>query len=361
MPVGNFAIAGVEVIAKAAEHTRKAVESLPSPKVDIPNRRSALQMCAAVAVDAGQSLFGGALRDAGIAVFQVASSQEGEDPRTYPFWVDPSLPEDDRHKVIRERLDELASSDPTVHNFVQAMGWQKAYEAMQPSAYDSAAALGDFVRDLLEWSELYRLANVLDSTRQLLLGFQPILLRDGTLRFGTTAANVGEPLGRLFQNLNVPIFGVTKGSRLIANPVVRLWLMKHGVFSQDGPFCVWLDAKDFQELGWRLERYFGQTAFRFGRYALVRCDPMPGSRNIFAVDIPGYLFDDHDKTMVLLSGLIQQATATAYPIPGYPVALQKAHEKVALTEDKARMLENTLRRSLPPDVYDFLKTLETGG
>lgn len=361
MPMDSFTTAGVSVISRAAKHTKKAVESLPPPDVDVLNRRAALQMCAAVAVDAGQSLFGGALRQAGIAVFQVASSQEGEDPRTYPFWVDPSLPEDDRREAIQERLDELGSNDPTISNFVQAMGWQRVYEAMQPSDYGSAAGLADFVRDLLEWSELYRLANVLNSTRQLLSGFQPILLRDGTLRFGSTAANIAEPLGRLFQKLNVPIFGVTKTSLLVTTPVVRLWLIRHKTFSLEGPFCVWLHKEDFEKLGWRLARYFGEQGFRFGRYVLARFDPMPGSRNIFAIDIPSYLFDNPDKTTVLLSGLIQQATATAYPVPGYPVALRKAHEKVALTTDRARMLENTLRRSLPPDVYEFLKTLEMGG
>jgi len=360
MPLDSFITTGVDVIRQAGEQTRQAVDALAAPNFHKLVRRSALQMCAAVAVDAGQSLFGGVLHQAGIAVFQVASSQEKEEPRTYPFWVAPSLPDDEKKMAIQQKLEELASSDQSIQNFVTAMGWKHAYDGMQPGAYESAAAVGDYVRDLLEWSELYRLAGILEGTRYLLQGFQPILLRDGALRFGTTAANISKPLGRLFSDLNVPIFGVTKDSLLLSNPVIRLWLRKHKVLECDGPFCVWMEAKDFEDLGWRIERYFGKSGFRFGHYAIIRFDGLPGSKDLFAVDIPDHLFDDHrDQVLLLLSGLIQQASATAYPIPGYPIALRQAHNKVVLTDDRARMLENSLRRSLPPETYEFLKMLES--
>lgn len=358
MPLDSFIGKGVNVIENAARQTAKEVDQLPPPDVDKLNRRAALQMCAAVAVDAGQSLFGGALHLAGIAVFQVASSQQGEEPRTYPFWVSPSLPDDKKEEAIQQRLEELAQSDSSILDFVKAMGWKNAYQGMQPSGYKTAAAVGDYVRDLLEWSELYRLARVLDSTRSMLQGFQPILLRDGALRFGSTAANISKPLGALFSNLDIPIFGVTKQSLLLSNPVVRLWLRKYRVLESEGPFCVWLKPADFEQLGWSIERYFGASGFRFGRYAIVRFDSLPGSKDLFAVDVPDNLSDDNrEQVLLLLSGLIQQASATAYPVPGYPIALRQAHNKVVVTDDRARMLENSLRRSLPVEAYDFLRML----
>jgi hypothetical protein len=358
MPLDSFMNTGSVVIQEVAQRTQRAVRALPPPNVDKLNRRAALQMCAAVAVDAGQSLFGGALRQAGIAVFQVASSDEREEPKTYPFWVAPSLPEDEKKEMVQQKLDELASSDPAIQNFVDDIGWQHAYGGMQPSAHRSAASVGDYVRDLLEWSELYRLANVLNETRYLMRGFQPILLRDGALRFGTTAANVSQPLGNLFDNLDVPIFGVTKQSMLLGNPVILLWLKKHSVLQSPGPFCVWLESQEFEKLGWSIERYFGKSGFRFGHYAIVRFDSLPGSADLFAVDIPDHLFlHDRDQVLVLLSGLIQQVSATAYPVPGYPIALQQAHNKVVITQDRARMLENSLRRSLHPEAFGFLQML----
>lgn len=358
MPLDAFMDTGSDIIQQVAQRTQEAVDALSSPNVDKLNRRAALQMCAAVAVDAGQSLFGGALRQAGIAVFQVASSDEREEAKTYPFWVAPSLPEEEKKAVVQQKLDELALSDPAIQSFVNAMGWRHAYGGMQPGAYRSAAAVGGYVRDLLEWSELYRLANVLNETRYLMQGFQPILLRDGALRFGTTAANVSKPLGDLFKNLNIPIFGVTKQSMLLRNPVILLWLKKHNVLQNGGPFCVWMESEEFEKLGWSIERYFGETGFRFGHYAIVRFDSLPSSADLFAVDIPDYLFlHDRDQVLILLSGLIQQVSATAYPVPGYPIALQQAHNKVVVTQDRARMLENSLRRSLPPEAFEFLQML----
>jgi len=358
MPIDNFIQNGIEIIKRAQEQTLAAVEALGSPKVDKLDKRAALAMCAAVAVDAGQSLFGGALHQAGIAVFQVASSQEAEEPRIYPFWIAPNLPDHEKKDSIKKRIEELAE-DKTIGDFVNAMNWEHPIQGMQDNAYNSAAAVGDYVRDLLEWSELYRLAKVLDSTRSLLQGFQPILLRDGALRFGTTAANISKPLGDLFRKLNVPIFGVTKDSNLLRNPVILLWLKKHKVLNTDTPLCVWMDAKEFEVLGWSIERYFGKSGFRFGRYAIVRFDSLAGSKDLFAVDIPDYLTQDRkDEALVLISGLIQQASATAYPIPGYPIALRQAHNKVVVSDDRARLFENSLRRSLPPEAYEFLKMLE---
>ena len=120
-----------------------------------------------------------------------------------------------------------------------------------------------------------------------------------------------------------------------------------------------IDTEMFEELGWRLKRYFGEEeGDRFGGYALVRFDPLPGSRNLFAVDVPKYLHN-LDETLVLLSGVAQQSTATSYPVPGYPISLRKVHDKVVFTEDKVYLLENTFRRSTPQEIYELLKNLES--
>ncbi len=120
-----------------------------------------------------------------------------------------------------------------------------------------------------------------------------------------------------------------------------------------------IDTQMFKDLGWRLERYFGdeESRTRFGKYALVRFDPLSGSRNLFAVDVPDFLISNLDETLVLLSGVAQQSTATSYPVHGYPIALRKVHDKVVFTDDKVYLLENSLRRSIPPEIYEVLKNL----
>ena len=100
-----------KVIDEATKEIREAVNSLATPEVHSLNRRSSLNICAAVAVDTGQTLFGGILREVGVALFQVASSQESDEPKSYAFWVNPNLPEDKRRVVIQARLDNLLSLD----------------------------------------------------------------------------------------------------------------------------------------------------------------------------------------------------------------------------------------------------------
>ena len=365
-----------EVIGEATEDIREAVDALDPPEVYLLNRRSLLNICAAVAVDTGQSLFRGVLRNVGIAVYQVASSQEEDEPKSFAFWVNPNLPdpkdptekigegERTRREAINSQLDNLLENEPLINEFVRAMGWERIYQAnaMQPSCYTSSSALSGFLRELLEWAKLYKVAKDLKEVKELGTGIQPVLLRDGTLRFGHTSESVTKPLGSLFEELRIPILGISKKSALIRSPVIVLWLSKHGVFSEGGPFMVKIDTEMFKRLGWRLQRYFGtEEAYRFGEYVLVRFDPLPGSRNIFAVDVPTYTLNNLDETLVLLSGVAQQSTATSYPVPGYPISLRQVHDKVVFTDDKVYLLENCLRRSLPEEIYEMLKDLEVFG
>lgn len=363
MDLQSFLSNSCRILEEASKTVRNAAGELPPPEVYPLNYRTITQICAAVAVDAGQNLFKGALQEAGIAIFQIASSLEDEEPRTVPFWVNPNLPEQEREKYIKRELDILFREDTTIQEFVKAMGWESAGDALQPSQMVSAANVTGYVRDLLEWAELYRLARRLAEERKLKVTgrLQPILLRDGVLRFGSTAANVANRLGQLFQDLDIPIFGIGKRSLLLRMPVVKAWLTLHRVHERRGPLCVWLHEEDFQRLGWHLERYFGGDGFRFGRYVLVRFDGMPGSRNFFAVDVPENLYKERIEVLRLLSSIEQHISATAYPVPGYPLPLQIAHNKVNLRNTRAEMLERSIRTRVSNEAVDFLLNLDLGG
>ncbi len=364
MDMQNLLSEGCRILEEASKVIQEAAAQLSPPEIHPLNYRVATQICAAVAVDAGQNLFKGALQEAGIAIFQVASSLEGEEPRIIPFWVNPNLPEQDREAYIQKELDTLFQQDATVQEFVKAMGWASAGDALLPSQMSSSAGVTNYVRDLLEWAELYRLARLLDQERKLKATghLQPILLRDGVLRFGSTAANISAPLGNLFRDLNIPIFGIGKRSLLLKMPVMKTWLSVHRVYERKGPLCVWLKEEEFEKLGWRLERYFGSDGFRFGRYILVRFDGMAGSRNFFAVDVPEYLYEARKSEVLrLLSSIEQHISATAYPLPGYPLPLQIAHDKVNLRNTRAEMIERSLRTRISGEAMEFLLNLSIGG
>jgi len=357
--LGLFIKKSNKIIEEATENIKKAVNALEPPKVLQLNRKSLLNICAAVAVDAGQTLFNGVFRDIGIVVYQVASSKEEDPPSPYAFWASPSLPDDERKNVICGQMDKLQTEDKMIAEFVKEIGWRVIHQdgVMPDSCFRSASAFSNFIRDLLEWSRLFEIGKELKDFAKKKLGIQPVLLRDGTLRFANLGEGQTKGLRKIFQGLDIPILGITKKSALLRNPVIYYWLRKHKVFATKGPFLVSIKTEMFEELGWRLERYFGDEGIRFGRYAIVRFDPMPGSRNIFAVDVPDYLESDIDNVLVFLSGVARQATATAYPIPGYPIALKKAHDRAVLSEDRVSLLESSFRRTLPPEVFELLKGL----
>jgi len=349
------------------EIIKKEVDSLPQPEIYELNRRSTLQISAAVAVDAGQSLFGGILREMGIMLLQVASSED-ETPKSYVFWMNPILRDEDKKQQVKNQLNKVVKEDKMIKDFVSEMGWEKiTKEGIMPKGcYININILGDFVRELLEWAKLYQTALSLKEIYQRFPNnLQPVLLRDGTLRFDHMGEDHAKRLSKIFKNIGVPLLGISKTSKLLRNPLITMWLKVHNVFNTQGSFLVKLPYDKFKELGFKLSRYFGteeeNPKMRFGRYVIVRFDPLSGSKNIFAVDIPHYYFESDssfNNLLIILSGVAEHSTATSYPVPGYPYALKKAHERVVFTQDKVYLLENTLRRTLPPDVYDILKSLE---
>jgi len=345
------------------EIIKREIDFLPEPEIYELNRRSTLQISAAVAVDAGQSLFGGVLREMGIMLLQVASSED-ETPKSYVFWMNPILKDEDKKQQVKNQLDRLAEEDEMTKDFVKAMEWNKITEerVMPKGCYKEISALGNFVRELLEWSKLHKTALFLSDFYRSLPNIQPVLLRDGMLRFDNMAEDHAKRLSKIFKNIGIPLLGVTKTSKLLRSPLITMWLKRYNIFNRKGAFLIKLDPDVFERLDYRLERYFGvEGSMRFGRCVIIRFDSLPGSKNIFAIDLPHYYFDSgssFDNLLVILSGVAEHSTATSYPIPGYPYALKKAHERVVFTKGKVYLLENTLRRSLQPDVYDMLKSLE---
>jgi hypothetical protein len=354
-----------EVLQNQLKIIEREIKSLPKPEVYELNRRSTLQISAAVAVDAGQSLFGGILREMGIMLLQVASSEDIE-PKTYVFAINPILKDVEKKKMIEEQLERLKDKDKIVKDFITEMGWDKITQegVMPPECYVQISPFGSFIRELLEWTKLRETGIDLKEIHQKFPNIQPVLLRDGPLSF----FNIKEHalgLSKIFKEIGIPLLGISKTSTLLRNPLIIMWLKHHKIFNKEGPFMIKLPAEKFKELGYSLSRYFGaygeDPSMKFGTYIIVRFDPLPGSKNIFAVDVPHYYFNlegPFDNLLVILSGVAEHSTATSYPIPGYPYALRKAHERVVFTRDKVYLLENTLRRSLPPDVYDMLKSLE---
>lgn len=361
--MNTFTEKACENIIYSVDRINRVVVNLPKPELFPLDRGSAIHTYAVIAVDTGQSLFDGLLSYLGILLFQVATSDDSP-PKPYVFYTSPYLNEVERETQVRQGLEALLAQDPVVKDFAslftQKMGYRKIYDygVMPERCFTSAAELASFLRELVEWAALYDSAKRLNRLAVIGKGIiQPVVLRDGVLRFDAMGKGHSDALRKMFRELDIPIIGITKRSAFLRNPIVSHWLEYHRVFTTSGPFAVRLSKQAFEELGYRLEKYFGEGGeIRFGgSYILVRFDPLPGSHNLFVVDIPDYLIGDWQKVLFLLSGISYQGTATVYPVPGYPLALSKAHEKAHLTNEHIKFLEASIKEMLPPSVYNFLK------
>lgn len=346
--------AGVRSIEETLDRVMETIATWPEPEVLPLTRRTATQMTAAVAVDAGQSLFSGVLKMLGIAVFQVASSLPDEEPTGFVLYADPWLDDAERRCQITAQLEVLFATHSFLGNFFTA-GWNNLQELVAELPAGGIDDFSAYFRDFLEWAALYRVGQEI---RTAVPWLRPVLLRDGTLRFAGRGERYANRLRHMFEELGnqgVHIVGITKQTAALRSPLVWCWLERHGVFARDHPFAVPLYAEILEEVGLRWLRYYGEGGHRFGRYHLVRFDPQPYSRFIFAVDVPDYICNrGNEAVILLLSGIAQHATATAFPVPGYPMALRQAHDKVVLNADRVRWLESILRTSLNEEVYSLI-------
>jgi len=360
--MGDMAVVIQEVkntFKEVRQAIAKAAKSLPPPQVTKLTQRSTTRTVAAVAVDAGQSLFKGVLREAGITLIRVSSSWWDENPVTAPFWVNPFLEGDLQRQQIQSQIQAIVQQESFIGEpLARLLEHMKWHQSLPPPAYTTAEGAIDFIRDLLEWATLYHVALRL---REQLSAYpdgvtQGLVLRDGALRFAHLGGEVSKLLASLFQEVGVPILGFVKRSPILRHPLIHSWLLLYRDQTLDlpYPFVVWLQGEDFAEAGYRLERYFGdanstQSKIRWGQYALVRLDAQPGSQHFFLVDIPDYLYHEREGVVSLLSNLVIQRGATAFPWPGYPVPLAEAHRKVRLDDQTARLYESVLRTYLDED------------
>lgn len=338
---------------------------LGKPGVSPLTGRKATQTVAAVAVDAGQSMFNGLLREIGATILRVSSSLPDKQTITVPFWCSPFLPEEHIQKQVEEQLDRLKDSVPFIPPFLEAMGWNSPRDAFRNLALDRPDVVIDVVRDLLEWAALYDAAAYLAYLIKNNPGLsqQPLILRDGALRFAHLGQEASKRLEQAFRTIEIPILGFVKRSPLVRHPLIQYWLENYRQETLDlnTPFVVWISKETFEQAGYRLERYFAddENGIRWGQYILIRLDGTPGSRQFFLVDVPNYLYKNVDLVLSLLSNLIQQSGATAYPWPGYPIPLAEAHRKVRLDNQTARMYESVLRARIGGNSASLLRIITT--
>lgn len=342
-------------------------EELDKPEIYSLNRRSIKKYCAAVAVDAGESLFCGAFRMIGITLFSLATSNISDNPEYFIFYNGENLNNEKSKEWILKQLSQWYENFPLIRDFLDATGWSKIFsglheEIIPPRVFSNSSDCISFFRELIEWAKLYDIARKVNNSEKnrelaiLVKDIDFVILRDGVLRFDNTGEGHSKVLLNLFKNLNTKIIGITKKSKLLTNPLIQIWLNKYKVLEKKESFIIKLDEKFFEKTSWALSRYYDGD-MRFGRYHIVRFDSYPNNYNLFVVDIPDYLEKNWDEVLSIFSGLKEFTATTVYPVPGYPYPLIEAHRKAVLDDNKVRLIENFLKRKLSPEHYEMLRNL----
>lgn len=207
-------------------------------------------------------------------------------------------------------------------------------------------------RDIVEWSVLYDL--ITDPGLQ--WGGDTILIRDGLLRtksfkrelFPVIDSKIREGVEKHRQrNVNLSVVGVAKHSAVVGRLAIALEL--EGTFHRPYPCYVQVD-RDIEEDCYNYDRTWletyesveedetGRRLYQsMGKMHLVKFGDQPFDP-VWPVDIAAWQIQDAPKILGQLTVDAQQG----FPIPDYPMSIQKAHDFAKLTGIEIEILQDIL-------------------
>ena len=207
-------------------------------------------------------------------------------------------------------------------------------------------------RDIVEWAVLYDLV----TNPALQWGSDTILVRDGLLRtksftrsvFPKIDAKLRDGVGKhRARNVRLSLVGVAKQSAVLGKLAVALEL--EATFDRDYPCYVrvpveieeecynfdrtWLDTYESSE-----PNEDGQKLYQsFGNLFLVKFGDRPLDP-VWPVDIAAWQAPEADKILGQLTVDAQQG----FPIPDYPMCIQRAHDFAKITGLEVEILQDML-------------------
>ncbi len=228
-------------------------------------------------------------------------------------------------------------------------------------------------RDIVEWAVLYDL--ICDSGLQ--WGGDTILVREGLLRtksfkrslFPKIDTNIRDGVARhRAKGVNLSIVGVAKQSAVLSRLAVALEL--EGTFHKSYPCYVevpsdveadcynydltWLDtyeslqAKEGEETEGMVASENPQRLYQaMGRMFLVKFGDRPLDP-VWPVDIASWQTADAERILGQLTLDAQQG----FPIPDFPMCIQRAHTFASLTGLEVRILQDALMQGISSKLTD---------
>ena len=260
---------------------------------------------------------------------------------------------------------DLSERIPVMQNMIESLGigfddlsyfLSLSGDSDSESKADNRGRVRTF-RDILEWAVLLNMASKEWPVNVL-------LLRDGLLRTKTFKRETFPLLDGLFRKIfqerlsrggrMVFLLGVAKTSAVLSK--LSLALLLERTFNLDYP-CYAEVPRDLEAKCYNFDKTWLETASEdehaenqryqsFGRLHLLKLGSSPDSP-IFPVDVPVWLPDKFKHEV--LEYLVNDAHDT-FPFPGYPSALQRAHNNAVLTGLEMTVLGDLMTDALKDTV-----------
>lgn len=207
-------------------------------------------------------------------------------------------------------------------------------------------------RDIVEWAVLFDLAT--NPATQ--WGTDTILVRDGLLRTKSFRRDIFPEIDRLLRegvaahakrNISLALVGVAKQSAVLSRLAVAIEL--EGTFHKPFPCYVKVD-QDIEEECYNFDRTWldtyestepeegGQRLYQsLGKLFLVKFGDRPLDP-VWPVDIAEWQVPQAEKLLGQLTVDAQQG----FPIPDYPMCIQRAHDYAKITGLEVAVLQDVL-------------------
>lgn len=216
-------------------------------------------------------------------------------------------------------------------------------------------------RDIVEWAVLFDL--ICNPAVQ--WGGDTIIVRDGLLRTKSFTRSVFPEIDRAIRagievhrrrNVQLSLVGVAKQSAVLSRLALALEL--EGVFHRDYPCYVevpedieaecynfdrtWLDTYESTGSGAENEQYQSMGRLFLVKFGDQSQDP------VWPVDLA--VWQKHDAARIL--GLLTRDAQQGFPIPDYPMCLQRAHDFAKLTGLEMDVLQDLVYEGMAQGLTD---------
>jgi hypothetical protein len=270
------------------------------------------------------------------------------DSSAQELMIEAVTPRTSLEELNRRQFDSAGRPATPIGEMLSAMGMRglnELHQIFRKSDEERAPGWIQEYRNIAEWAVLLQMVRRRD------YGSDTLIVRDGPLRekmfvdgaFGKYVDLMNEAIGyHRKRRCKVYIVGVIKHSKVLQR--YRLAMALEGILRSHFPAYAPITT-ELLKGSYRWKEWFeipNATEFMVaGQMFLVKFGPAPQD-SIWVVDI----WKDQVEDAPRLLGYLQRDAHHGFPIPYYPMCLQRAHDAAALVDFDQDILEWEIRKAM---------------